>query len=155
MVAEQAVATVAHWRAGGERVVFTNGCFDLLHYGHVHYLAAARDCGHRLVVGVNADASVRRLKGLHRPIQDENTRLTVLAALACTDMVVLFTEDTPLSLIQALRPDVLVKGGDWQPQQIVGADFVLANGGEVRSLPFSQGFSTTNIEQKIRELGHL
>lgn len=150
---DQAAATAAHWRSLGERVVFTNGCFDLLHFGHVHYLAEAKDLGHRLVIGVNADASVRRLKGPHRPIQDEQTRQHILAALACTDAIVLFEEDTPLALIEALRPDVLVKGGDWQPDQIVGAGFVLALGGEVRSLPFVEGFSTTGIEAKIRTQG--
>ncbi len=145
----QLTETAAHWRAQGERIVFTNGCFDLLHFGHVHYLAAARDLGHRLVVGVNSDASVQRLKGPGRPIQDERTRLHLLAALACVDAVVLFEEDTPYGLIAAIKPNVLVKGGDWLPAQIVGADLVLADGGEVCSLPFVEGFSTTKIEQKI------
>lgn len=145
----QLAETVAHWKAQGERIVFTNGCFDLLHFGHVHYLAAAHDLGHRLVVGVNSDASVRRLKGPNRPIQDEQNRLHVLASLACVDAVVLFEEDTPFDLIAALKPQVLVKGGDWRPDQIVGADLVLADGGEVRSLPFVEGHSTTGIEQKI------
>ncbi len=145
----QLAETATHWRVLGERIVFTNGCFDILHYGHVHYLAAARDLGHRLVVGVNSDASVRSLKGPNRPIQDERTRLHLLASLAFVDAVVLFEEDTPYDLIALLRPDVLVKGGDWQPAQIVGADLVLANGGEVRSLPFVEGFSTTRIEAKI------
>ena len=146
----QLAETVAHWKAQGERIVFTNGCFDLLHLGHVRYLADARDLGHRLVVGVNADASVQRLKGPNRPIQDERTRQLILASLASVDAVVLFEEDTPLALITATRPQVLVKGGDWAPSQIVGADVVLADGGEVLSLPFVEGFSTTNIESKIR-----
>jgi rfaE bifunctional protein nucleotidyltransferase chain/domain len=137
------------WRAAGERVVFTNGCFDLLHYGHLHYLAAARDLGERLVVGLNSAASVRRLKGPHRPINDELTRTHTLAALAFVDAVVVFEDDTPLELIKIVQPDVLVKGGDWSPTQIVGADFVLARGGQVLSLPFVGGYSTTNIEQKI------
>lgn len=145
----QLMETANHWRTQGERIVFTNGCFDILHFGHVHYLAQAKDLGHRLVIGVNSDTSVQRLKGLSRPIQDEHTRLTILASLACVDAVVLFEEDTPYNLIAALRPDVLVKGGDWQASQIVGADLVLANGGEVRSLPFVEGFSTTKIEGKI------
>jgi rfaE bifunctional protein nucleotidyltransferase chain/domain len=140
---------VTHWRALGEKIVFTNGCFDLLHYGHIHYLCQAKDLGHRLIIGVNADASVRRLKGPRRPIQNENTRTHLLAALACVDAVILFEEDTPYQLIREVMPDVLVKGGDWQPAQIVGSDLVLANGGEVRSLPFVNGFSTTGIEQKI------
>jgi len=143
--------SVAHWQQHGEKVVFTNGCFDLLHLGHVHYLAQARDLGHRLVVGVNSDASVRRLKGTGRPIQDEQSRQYVLAALACVDAVILFEEDTPLELIKAIVPDVLVKGGDWKPGQIAGADIVLGNGGEVLSLPYIEGYATTNIEKKIRE----
>ncbi len=145
----QLAETVAHWKAQGERVVFTNGCFDILHFGHVHYLADAHDLGHRLVVGVNSDASVKRLKGPTRPIQDEQGRMHVLASLACVDAVVLFEEDTPYELIASLQPDVLVKGGDWAPAQIIGADLVLANGGEVRSLSFVEGFSTTKIEGKI------
>ncbi|MCC6727580.1 MAG: D-glycero-beta-D-manno-heptose 1-phosphate adenylyltransferase [Saprospiraceae bacterium] len=146
---QQLLETVAHWRSNGERIVFTNGCFDLLHLGHVRYLADARDLGHRLIIGVNADASVQRLKGPTRPIQDERTRLLVLASLACVDAVVLFKEDTPLELIASIVPDVLVKGGDWAPENIVGSTIVLSNGGQVRSLPFVEGFSTTNIEGKI------
>ena len=141
---------IAQWQEAGEKVVFTNGCFDLLHLGHVHYLAQAKDLGDHLVVGVNADQSVSRLKGPHRPIKDENTRMHILAALACVDVVVLFEEDTPYNLIKTLLPDVLVKGGDWPPDQIVGADLVIQNGGVVRSLPFVEGFSTTNYENKIK-----
>ena len=141
--------TAALWRSRGEKIVFTNGCFDLVHFGHIHYLADARDLGDRLIVGVNADASVRRLKGPNRPIQDENSRQLLLAALSCVDAVVLFEEDTPLELIKTILPDVLVKGGDWQPSQIVGSDVVAANGGEVRSLAFVEGHSTTGIEEKI------
>jgi rfaE bifunctional protein nucleotidyltransferase chain/domain len=146
----QARKTVGGWKSAGERVVFTNGCFDLLHYGHLHYLAAARDLGDRLVIGLNAAASVRRLKGSHRPINDEATRKALLASLAFVDAVVTFEEDTPLSLIQLLVPDVLVKGGDWQPEDIVGAGVVTENGGVVRSLPYIEGYSTSAIEQKIR-----
>lgn len=146
---EQLAATLATWRAAGEKIVFTNGCFDLLHYGHLHYLAQARDLGDRLVVGLNGASSVRRLKGPKRPINDELTRTHLLAALEVVDAVVVFEEDTPLHLIQLVQPDLLVKGGDWQPAQIVGSAAVLANGGEVRSLPFITGYSTTNIEQKI------
>lgn len=145
----QAVQTVQAWKAAGQRVVFTNGCFDLLHYGHIQYLAEARDLGQRLVVGLNASASVSRLKGPHRPINDEKTRAHVLAALMVVDLVVVFEEDTPLELITALSPDCLVKGGDWKPEQIVGSEWVLARGGGVRSLAFAEGYSTTNIEQKI------
>ncbi len=148
----EAVGTVTGWRAAGERIVFTNGCFDLLHPGHVHYLAQARDLGDRLIVGLNADVSVRRLKGPHRPIQDEHARAIVLASLACVDAVTIFEEDTPLDLIKKLLPDVLVKGGDWEPSRIVGAAEVLANGGEVHSLPFLEGYATTLIEERVRTL---
>ena len=147
---DQIAATVRRWQAAGERVVFTNGCFDLLHFGHLHYLAAARDLGERLVVGLNSAASVRRLKGENRPINDEATRQTMLAALSFVDAVVTFDEDTPFDLIQIVLPNILVKGGDWQPSQIVGADIVLENGGQVLSLPFIEGYSTTRIEEKIR-----
>lgn len=143
--------TIAQWRAAGQRIVFTNGCFDLLHYGHLHYLAAARDLADRLVVGLNSAASVRRLKGPNRPINDELTRTHTLAALQMIDAVVVFEADTPLELIKIVLPDFLVKGGDWKPEQIVGSEIVLANGGQVRSLPFLEGYSTTNIEQKILE----
>lgn len=146
---EQATKTAEIWRAQGLELVFTNGCFDIMHYGHLHYLADARACGDRLIVGLNSAASVARLKGEHRPINDELTRLYMLASLSFVDMVVVFEADTPLDLITLLRPDLLVKGGDWQPAQIVGAEVVLALGGEVKSLPFVSGYSTTNIEQKI------
>jgi rfaE bifunctional protein nucleotidyltransferase chain/domain len=138
------------WRAAGERIVFTNGCFDLLHYGHICYLAQARDLGERLVVGLNSSDSVRRLKGPRRPINDETTRAHALAAMQMVDAVVIFDDDTPVRLIEALVPNVLVKGGDWKPEQIVGAPIVLARGGRVLSLPFVEGYSTTLIEQKIR-----
>lgn len=146
--------TLAAWRDAGERIVFTNGCFDLLHYGHLHYLAAARDLADRLVVGLNSAASVSRLKGPHRPINDELTRTHLLAALQVVDAVVIFEDDTPMRLIQLVQPDILVKGGDWRPEQIVGSDLVLAAGGQVLSLPFVTGYSTTNIEQKILQRGH-
>ncbi len=139
------------WREKAERVVFTNGCFDILHYGHLHYLAQARDLGDRLIIGLNADASVKRLKGEHRPIQDIHTRQMMLASLAFVDAVILFEEDTPLQLITALRPDILVKGGDYKPADIVGAEEVQAAGGEVRVLSFIPGYSTSSIEQKIKQ----
>lgn len=151
--ADEAAETAARWRAAGEKMVFTNGCFDILHFGHLHYLAEARDLGGRLVIGLNSGDSVRRLKGPTRPINDEETRAHLLAALEVVDMVVFFSEDTPLELIRQLQPDVLVKGGDWKPEQIVGSDLVLAAGGTVRSLPFVEGYSTTNIERKI-QAGH-
>lgn len=132
-----------------KQVVFTNGCFDLLHVGHVRYLKEAKKQGDILVVGVNTDASVKRLKGPLRPIQIEQDRAEILAALECVDFVTLFDEDTPLNLIKALKPQVLVKGGDWKPEQIVGSDVVLATGGKVLSLNFVDGRSTTNIIKQI------
>ncbi|MBK8194604.1 MAG: D-glycero-beta-D-manno-heptose 1-phosphate adenylyltransferase [Lewinellaceae bacterium] len=146
---DQLAVTIAKWRKAAEIIVFTNGCFDLLHYGHLHYLSQARDLGDRLVIGLNSGASVRRLKGPNRPINDEITRTHLIAALEVVDAVVIFEEDTPLELIKVAMPDILVKGGDWQPEQIVGSDVVLANGGKVLSLPYVEGYSTTNIEQKI------
>lgn len=133
---------------GKNKIVFTNGCFDLLHIGHVRYLQEARALGDVLVVGVNSDASVSRLKGPTRPIQNENDRAEILAALACVDFTVIFTEDTPLELIKRVRPNILTKGGDWKPEQIVGSDFVLASGGTVHSLQFVEGRSTTRIIEK-------
>ena len=140
---------VATWQALGREVVFTNGCFDLLHYGHVHYLAEAAALGDYLVVGLNSDASVQRLKGQHRPIQSEQSRAAVLAALACVDLVVVFEDDTPLELIRCLTPDVLVKGGDWAVGDIVGSGHVLGQGGQVYSLDFIEGHSTTSLQKKI------
>ena len=148
-----AAEVVKKWHEAGETVVFTNGCFDLLHFGHLHYLADARDLGQRLVIGLNSSASVSRLKGPHRPINDETSRAHMLAALEMVDAVVVFDENTPLELIRAVEPDVLVKGGDWAVEQIVGSDLVLARGGRVFSLPFVPGYSTTNIEQKILKSG--
>ncbi len=143
---------LAHvWRVKGDRIVFTNGCFDLLHPGHVAYLEEAATLGDRLVVGINSDASVRRLgKGADRPLNNEMSRALVVAALRCVDAVVLFEEDTPLELITAIRPDVLAKGGDWKPEQIVGADVVQAHGGSVHSLKFVEGFSTTALVERVR-----
>lgn len=133
-----------------EQVVFTNGCFDLLHVGHVRYLQEAKAQGKKLVVGVNSDASVRVLKGPTRPIQNENDRAEILAALGCVDYVVIFTEETPEKLIQSVRPAVLVKGGDWKPETIVGAPFVMSYGGQVKSLQFVDGKSTTKIIEKSK-----
>ncbi len=132
-----------------KQIVFTNGCFDLLHVGHIRYLKEAKKQGDILIVGVNTDASVKRIKGPQRPIQIEQDRAEILAALECVDFVTLFDEDTPLNLIKELKPQVLVKGGDWRPEQIVGSDVVLAAGGKVLSLNFVDGRSTTNIIKQI------
>lgn len=136
---------------GSQKVVFTNGCFDLLHAGHVAYLQEAKQQGDILVLGLNSDSSVRELKGPTRPIQKEDDRAFILAGLSCIDYVCLFSEETPLNLIQSVKPDVLVKGGDWKPEQIVGSEFVLAAGGEVKSLAFVEGRSTTNIVEIITQ----
>jgi D-beta-D-heptose 7-phosphate kinase/D-beta-D-heptose 1-phosphate adenosyltransferase len=149
---EAAATWVRELQARGRQVVFTNGCFDLLHPGHVHYLEAARSLGDALLVAVNTDASARRLrKGPGRPVMPEADRARVLAALACVDRVVLFNEDTPLELITRLQPDILVKGGDYRLEDIVGRDAVLARGGRVAALPFLPGYSTTEILARIRE----
>lgn len=137
-------------RQAGARIVFTNGCFDLLHVGHTRYLQAARKLGDVLVVGVNTDRSVRGLKkGAERPIVPDSQRAEVLAALACVDYVVLFDEPDPYVLIRAVQPDVLVKGGDWRPDQIVGRDIVEGRGGRVLAIPLVPGVSTTSLVQKI------
>ncbi|MEF8822566.1 MAG: D-glycero-beta-D-manno-heptose 1-phosphate adenylyltransferase [Desulfohalobiaceae bacterium] len=132
--------------------VFTNGCFDLLHRGHVDYLMRCKRLGDTLIVGMNTDASVRRLKGGTRPVTSEQDRAYVLGSLECVDYVVLFDEDDPLRLIQTLQPDVLVKGGDWSPDMIVGREVVRARGGAVYSLPFLQGYSTSGLIQRISSL---
>ena len=132
-----------------KKVVFTNGCFDILHYGHIKYLKEAKSCGDTLVVGLNSDTSIRRLKGNKRPINTERDRAEVLAALESVDHIIIFNEDTPYKLIGSLKPDILVKGGDWRKEKIVGADIVLANRGKVISLPYVKNKSTTNTIKKI------
>ena len=136
-------------RREGKTVVFTNGCFDLLHVGHVHTLTQAKACGDVLVVAVNSDASVRRLKGASRPIVDQHGRMTLLAALEAVDYVTVFDDDTPLALIRRLRPHVLVKGGDWQPDEIVGKAVVERYGGRVVTAAYREGFSTTRLIERI------
>jgi D-beta-D-heptose 7-phosphate kinase/D-beta-D-heptose 1-phosphate adenosyltransferase len=136
----------------GKKAVFTNGCFDILHVGHIRYLREARLLGDALVVGINTDASVRRLKGPSRPLVNQRERAEVLSALAAVDHVVFFGEDTPLTLIRAIRPYFLVKGGDWEKTAIVGWDFVESYGGKVRSLKFVEGRSTTRLAEKIRKI---
>jgi len=136
-----------------KKIVFTNGCFDILHRGHIEYLYQAADMGDLLIVGLNSDASVRRIKGPDRPVQDEETRALLLASLSCVTHVVLFDEDTPLKLIQLVQPDILVKGGDYADlEKIVGYDIVKQRGGEVVALPFVEGHSTTQLLQKIQQL---
>ena len=134
----------------GKKIVFTNGCFDILHRGHVTYLAEAKKLGDLLVIGLNSDASVKRLKGPERPINNEKDRQYVMSQLKSVDFVEIFTEDTPLNLILTVKPNVLVKGGDWKIEQIVGGKEVQANGGKVYSLNFVDGYSTTSLIEKIQ-----
>jgi len=133
----------------GQKIVFTNGCFDILHYGHVSYLAEAKDLGDKLIIGLNSDASVRRLKGETRPVNGQNERAVLLASLSFVDAVVIFEEDTPENLIKSIRPDILVKGGDYTIETIVGANFVQSYGGFVRIIPLVENFSTTKIIKRL------
>jgi rfaE bifunctional protein nucleotidyltransferase chain/domain len=151
---EQAILRFGREKRNGRRVVFTNGCFDLLHPGHIKSLEQARELGEALIVGLNSDASVRELKGAGRPVLPERERAEILAALECVDAVVIFNAPTPREIIARLLPDVLVKGGDWPGDQIVGREEVEAAGGRVVSVPVVPGYSTTDILRKIREGGH-
>lgn len=147
---DREAAVERHGRPRSDTVVFTNGCFDVLHRGHVVYLDRARRLGDALVVGVNTDASVQRLKGPDRPLVHQDDRARILAALECVDAVVLFDEDTPRELIAALLPDILVKGGDYAPDEIVGREEVEAAGGRVEVIPFVEGYSTTDLMKRVR-----
>lgn len=147
---EDARTAVARWQDEGKKIVFTNGCFDIVHLGHIDYLEKARALGDRLVLGLNTDASVSRLKGPLRPVVNEAARARLMAALSFVDTVILFDEPTPLQLIEAVGPDILVKGDDYSVENIVGADFVIANGGEVKTIPLVKGYSTSSLIEKIR-----
>ncbi|PIQ21176.1 MAG: D-glycero-beta-D-manno-heptose 1-phosphate adenylyltransferase [Cytophagales bacterium CG18_big_fil_WC_8_21_14_2_50_42_9] len=146
---ENLVKQAAAWKQQGQRLVFTNGCFDILHLGHVDYLEKARALGDKLVVGVNTDASVSRLKGPSRPLQDELSRARIMASLLFTNAIVLFDEETPYELIKSIMPDILVKGNDYTVENIVGHDIVLQNGGEVKTIALVKGYSTSNVVAKI------
>jgi len=137
------------WQFQGKKIVFTNGCFDILHLGHIDYLSAASELGDLLVIGLNTDQSVSKIKGKSRPIQDEISRAFVLASLGFVNAVVFFGEDTPYNLIKTIQPDVLVKGADYKPEDIVGYDIVKNKGGEIITIEFLEGYSTTAIEKKI------
>lgn len=139
------------WREQGLKIVFTNGCFDLVHLGHVDYLEKARNLGDKLVLGLNTDASIKGLKGEERPLQDELSRARIMASLLFVDAVVLFSEPTPYNLIKLVQPDILVKGDDYSPENIVGADVVKEKGGEIKTIPFVKGYSTSNIVAKIKK----
>ena len=138
------------WRDENEKIIFTNGCFDLLHLGHIDYLAKARDLGSRLIVGLNSDASIKRIKGTSRPINNEQGRAALLAGMTYVDAVVLFDEETPLNLISMVMPAVLVKGGDYKIKEIVGHEMVLNNGGEVCTIDFVEGYSSSELIKKIK-----
>lgn len=139
------------WKDTQEKLVFTNGCFDILHKGHIDYLANAAHLGSKLIIGLNSDHSVQKLKGKHRPIQDQSSRALTIAALSFVDAVILFEEDTPYQLISHIIPQILVKGADYQAKDIVGYDIVTQAGGEVKTIPFIPGYSTSAIECKIIE----
>ena len=146
---EEASRTLSLWRFKDEKIVFTNGCFDILHIGHIEYLAQAANLGTKLIIGLNSDASVKRLKGENRPVNDENARALALASLIFVDEVILFDSDTPYDLIDYVQPDVLVKGGDYNPEEIVGYDIVKAKNGKIITIDFVEGYSTTSILNKI------
>jgi rfaE bifunctional protein nucleotidyltransferase chain/domain len=142
---------VQNWKKSGEKVVFTNGCFDIVHRGHIEVLARTADLGSKFIIGLNSDSSIQKLKGEYRPIIDEDSRAILLAALSFVDAVVLFSEDTPINLISNLIPDVLAKGGDYEIETIVGHEIVQQNGGKVILVPFVDGFSSTTIIDKIKK----
>lgn len=149
---DKLIRTCAMWRFKGRKIVFTNGCFDILHLGHIEYLTKAADLGHELVIGLNSDTSVRKLKGHTRPINDEKSRAMVMASLSFVSAVVIFDEDTPYELISQVKPDFLVKGDDYSKEEIAGWDFVESNGGQVVTIALTPGYSTSSIEQKIIHL---
>lgn len=149
----QIVNAIKKLKQENKKIVFTNGCFDILHAGHINYLSKARSLGNALIIGLNSDSSVKRLKGMSRPVIAQKNRAILLAALETVDFVVIFKEQTPLKLIKAIKPDVLVKGGDWKKEAIVGSDFVESYGGKVKSLAYIQGLSTRNIIAKIKANG--
>ena len=140
---------IDQWRSKNT-IVFTNGCLDILHLGHIDYLQKAAQLGTKFIVGLNSDNSIQSIKGVHRPIQDEHSRMSIIAALSCVDAVVLFNEETPLKLINLIKPHILVKGADYSIDQIVGAEEVIKNGGKVKRIDFLEGYSTTKIIDKIK-----
>ena len=147
---EEASKTISMWRYRNDKIVFTNGCFDILHKGHIEYLAKDASLGTKLIIGLNTDSSVKRLKGDSRPVNDENARALALASLIFVDQVIFFDTDTPYDLIKTVQPDVLVKGGDYRPEDIVGYDIVKAKGGEVVTIDFVEGYSTTSLIEKMK-----
>ncbi|MCC8410027.1 D-glycero-beta-D-manno-heptose 1-phosphate adenylyltransferase [Mucilaginibacter sp. UR6-1] len=148
---DSAKKLVSGWQAEGKKVVFTNGVFDLLHIGHITYLAKAAEAGDKLILGLNSDSSVKRIKGESRPINDQNSRAALLAAMFFIDAIIIFGENTPLYLISTLLPDILIKGADYSVENIVGAKEVIANGGEVKTITFVEGYSSTSIINRIKD----
>jgi rfaE bifunctional protein nucleotidyltransferase chain/domain len=148
---KQLPGVLKKWQNPGQKIVFTNGCFDIIHRGHIELLSKAADLGQKLIVGLNSDSSVQRLKGKDRPIQDETSRAMIMAGFGFVDLVVLFDQDTPYDLISLIRPDVLVKGGDYKAEEIVGYDIVSQNNGQVITINFVEGYSTTSIVNKMKE----
>lgn len=144
----------AVWRFKEKKIVFTNGCFDILHLGHIEYLARAASLGGVLVIGLNSDSSVKQLKGIDRPLNNEGARAVMLASLSFVSGVVLFDEDTPYSLINLIKPDILVKGADYKVEEIAGHDIVLASGGRIETIELTKGYSTSNLIQRIRQKPH-
>jgi len=145
------ISKVNYWKDNNKTIVFTNGCFDILHRGHVEYLSKAANCGDVLIIGLNSDASVKRIKGNNRPINDQNARAVLLAALACVDAVVYFEEDTPYNLINLIKPHVLIKGKDYKAKDIVGYDILKKYKGKIKTIKLVEGYSTTAIEKKIQK----
>ena len=150
---EELLAWLSIWKFKDQKIVFTNGCFDIIHRGHIEYLAKAASLGNILIIGVNTDNSIRHIKGGNRPIQDEYSRAIILAALQFVNLVVLFDEDTPYELIKLIKPDILVKGGDYKKEEIAGYDIVEKNGGKIITVNIVKGYSTSKIIDKISEMG--
>ncbi len=148
---DEGIKTISSWKQNDFKVVFTNGCFDILHLGHLDYLEKSRNFGDKLVIGLNTDKSVSQLKGPNRPVNNEYARARMLAAMSFVDLVIAFDEETPLELIQKVKPDILIKGKDYSIENIAGAEFVLGNGGEVKTIDLLEGYSTTEIIKKIKK----
>jgi len=148
---QECLDIIASWKKQGLKIVFTNGCFDIIHAGHVHYLSEAKKLGDKLIIGLNSDSSVRRLKGNTRPLNEQYARAEVLAYMGDVDMVIIFDEDTPYELIKLIVPYALAKGGDWKQNEIIGSDIVIKSKGIVRSLSYIQGFSTSSIIEKLKD----
>ena len=148
---DEGIKIISGWKQNEFKVVFTNGCFDILHLGHLDYLEKSRNLGDKLVIGLNTDRSVSQLKGPNRPINNEYARARMLAAMSFVDLVIAFNEETPLELIQKVKPDILIKGKDYSIENIVGAEFVLGNGGDVKTIDLLEGYSTTEIIKKIKK----